>query len=122
MLYKTSLLMLLFFAAIIALSLNVSASSIDTFEANLQMSVADIIMIILSCGIIVIAAVEARIALMCAFLIYGGLFILFTFMTEEGMSGFNPYYSGVAMMVCFVIICLSLLITYKKANTPMYLA
>lgn len=101
---------------------SVQADAVETISDNLNMSIADIIMIVVSCGIIVISALDARIAVMCAFLIYCSLFILFTLMTEEGMSGFNPYYSGVAMMLCFVVICLSLLISYKKGNTPMTVA
>lgn len=116
MLYKkilfTILILLLFCSSC-------SATAINTIENNLDMSIADIIMIIVSCGIIIIIAFDARIALMCALLLYTSIFILYTTITEEGISGFNPYYSGVAMMVCFIVLCLSLLITYKKSNTPL---
>lgn len=94
------------------------ANPVERIEENLNMGAADIIMFIVSGGCIIIVALDARIALMCALLIYTSLFILFTLLTEEGISGFNPYVSGVAMMVCFVVICVSLLITYKKSNTP----
>lgn len=97
----------------------VKADAIDTMSDNLDMSMADVIMVVLSCGIVVIAAAEVRIAIMCAFLLYGSLFIVFTLATQEGISNFDPYYSGVAMMLTFVILVLSLLISYKKVNTPM---
>lgn len=97
---------------------NAKADAIETIQDNLNMAIADIIMIVVSCGIIVISAFDARIAVMCAFLIYASIFILFTLITEEGMTGFNPYFSGVAMMLCFVVLCLGLLVTYKKGNTP----
>lgn len=96
----------------------VKADALDTMETNLNMEISDVIMIVLSCAIIVIGALDARIAIMCAFLLYTSVFILFTLATEEGIAGFNPYYSGVAMMMCFVIVCLMLLISYKKSNTP----
>jgi len=96
----------------------VSSDAIENIENNLGVSIANIIIIILSCGIFVITAFDARIALMIAFLLYASLFIVFTLATEEGYEGFNPYFSGVAMMVCFVLLALSLLITYKKTNTP----
>ena len=116
--YKKNIMLLMLLSFLLLFSFSVCADSVENIETNLQMSIADIIMIIVSGGIVIITAFDARIALMCAFLIYASLFILFTLMTEEGMTGFSPYYSGVAMMVCFVIICLSLLVTYKKSNTP----
>ena len=119
--YKKGTILLSFlFIVSIVLVFNVTAQTkgIDNLEETLQMTIADIIMIIISGGIIVLIAFDARIALMLAFLLYASMFILFTLLTEEGFSNFNPYYSGVAMMLCFVLICLSLLITYKKSNTP----
>jgi len=117
---KRIVLLLMLFALSIVLVFNVEAQTkgIDNLEETLQMSIADIIMIIISGGIIVITAFDLRIALMLAFLLYASMFILFTLMTEEGFSNFNPYYSGVAMMLCFVMLVLMLLVTYKKSNTP----
>ena len=112
---KILLLMLLMLLAVVT----VQADAITTMETNLNMSIADIIMVILSGGIVIVGALDARVALMFAFLIYTSVFILFTLVTEEGIAGFNPYYSGVAMMVCFVLLCLMLLVSYKKANTPL---
>lgn len=111
------LLMLVFFVLILIID-PVKADALESMQTNLNMSIADIIMIIVSCGCIVIGAIDARIAIFCAFLLYASCFIAFTLATEEGISGFNPYYSGVAMMLCFVIVVLLLLISYKKANTP----
>ena len=119
MLFRRSWLLLVFFFLLLLFVSSVKADAVETVTDNLNMSIADIIMIVVSCGIIVIVALDARIAVMCAFLIYTSLFILFTLMTDEGMSGFNPYYSGVAMMLCFVILVLGLLISYKKGSTPM---
>ena len=118
MLSKKILFLMLFLLFFIFSFNVVSADAIETMEDNLQVSIADIIMIIVSCGLVVMIAFDARIALMCALLIYTGIFILFTLAVEEGYSNFNPYFSGVAMMLCFVILCLSLLISYKKGNTP----
>jgi len=117
--YRKSLFLLLFLLLFILSISNVKADALETLQTNLNMSISDIIMIIASCGIVVITAFDARIAVMCAFLIYASIFIVFTLATEEGTSGFNPYYSGVAMMLCFVILCLGLLISYKKSNMPM---
>lgn len=97
---------------------SVCGDALETMQNNLGVSVADIIMLILTGGIIVIVAFDARIALMIAFLLYASLFIVFTSATEAGYIGFNPYFSGVAMMGCFVLLALSLLVTYKKTNTP----
>lgn len=96
----------------------VCADATDNIETNLGASVSDIIMIIVSCGVIVLCAFDLRIALMLAFLLYASLFIVFSLATEVGYDGFNPYYAGVAMMACFVLLALSLLITYKKVNSP----
>lgn len=96
----------------------VQSNAISTMENNLGVNISDIILIILTGGIIVIVAFDARIALMLAFLLYASLFIVFTLATEAGYSGFDPYFSGVAMMACFVLLALSLLVTYKKANSP----
>lgn len=114
--YRKILLLMLFtlFAVI-----TVKADAISTMETNLNMSIADVIMVVVSGGIVIVGALDARIALMFAFLVYTSIFILFTLVTEEGITGFNPYYSGVAMMVCFVLLCLMLLVSYKKANTPL---
>lgn len=110
---------LLFFLIQIILVCNcVNADAIERMQTNLNMELSDVIMIGVSCGIIVICAFDARIALMIAFLLYASIFILFTLITEEGIAGFNPYYSGLAMMICLVILCLSLLITHKKVTTP----
>lgn len=100
----------------------VEANAMETMSTNLNMGISDIIMVVLSCSLVVIGALDARIALMCAFLLYTAVFILFTLATEEGISGFNPYASGVAMMMCFVILCLMLLVTYKRSNTPYQVA
>jgi len=115
--FKT-ILFLLFFLGIVFSASSCMANPVERIEENLNMSVADILTMVVSCGIVIIVAFDARIALMCALLSYTSLFIVFTFLTDEGFSNFNPYYTGVAMMVCFVIICASLLITYKKSNTP----
>lgn len=117
--YKQIGFLILFFIVLILSVSSVKADAIETMQTNLNMSIADIIMIIASGGIIVIAAFDARIAVMCAFIIYASMFITFTLATEEGISGFNPYYSGLAMMICFIILCLCLLISYKKTNTPL---
>lgn len=103
---------------IILLCSCVNGDAIERMQTNLNMELSDVIMIGISCGIIVICAFDPRIALMIAFLLYASIFILFTLITEEGISGFNPYYSGVAMMICLVVLCLSLLITHKKVTTP----
>lgn len=116
------LLFLISFLLTITAVSTVKADAIERLETNLNMSISDIIIILLSCGIVVIGAFDARIAIMCALLLYASAFIVFTLATEEGYSGFNPYYSGVAMMLCFVILCISLLISYKKGNTPMQVA
>jgi len=115
---KAILLLFMMIGFSICLFSNVSANALDTMETNLGMSIADIIMIVISAGCIIFVAVDARIALMIALLLYTGVFVLFTLATEEGYGNFNPYYSGVAMMLCFVVICLSLLISYKRGNTP----
>lgn len=96
-----------------------AADPVETFETNLNMSLADICMIIISCGCIVIVAFDSRIALMCAFILYAAVYIVFTQATIAGYQNFNPYYSGTAMMMCFVLICITLLVTYKKSNTPL---
>lgn len=96
----------------------VSADAVDTMEENLSLSIHDIIMLIITCASLIVVALDARIALMFALMLYTSVFILFTLVTEEGIAGFNPYFSGTAMMLCFVVLCLSLLITYKKGNTP----
>ena len=118
MLYRKLSIFLFFLFSLFLFMNSVEADAVETITDNLNMGLADIIMLVVTCGIIVISALDARIAVMCALLIYTSLFILFTLMTEEGMTGFNPYFSGVAMMLCFVVLCLSLLISYKKANTP----
>lgn len=97
---------------------NCYANPVEQIEENLDMSIADVIMIVVSCGIVIIVAFDVRIALMCALLIYSSIFIVFTLLTEEGFENFNPYFSGIAMMLCFVVLCVSILITYKKSNTP----
>lgn len=119
MLFRKILILFLLIITICVTSCE--AATYNKVEENLDMSIADIILIIVSCGIIIITALDVRIALMCALLIYTGIFIVFTYLTEEGFSNFNPYYSGLAMMLCFVILCLGLLITYKKSNTPYYM-
>lgn len=116
------LLFMMSFLLTITMVSTVKADAVERLETNLNMSVSDVVMIIISCGVIVIGAFDARIAIMCALLLYASAFIVFTLATEEGFSGFNPYYSGVAMMLCFVVLCLSLLISYKKGNTPMHVA
>ncbi len=111
-------LFILFFLGFLVFSPLVSCDAVGSIEDNLGASVADIVIIVLSCGIFVITAFDARIALMIAFLLYASVFIVFTLATEAGYEGFNPYYSGVAMMVCFVLLSLALLVTYKKTNMP----
>lgn len=96
-----------------------AADPVETFETNLNMTLPDIIMIIISCGCIVIVAFDSRIALMIAFILYTSVFIVFTEASAAGYTAFNPYYSGSAMMICFALICISLLVTYKKSNTPL---
>lgn len=96
----------------------VCGNAIENISNNLGIQVSDICLIILTGGIIVIAAFDARVALMLAFLLYASTFIVFYEATNLGYEGFNPYFSGVAMMGCFVLLCLSLLITYKKSNSP----
>lgn len=113
------LVMLVNLVTLVMLPGLVTADPISNMENNLQMSMADIIMVILSCGLVVISAFDTRIALMSALLLYTSVFILFTVATEEGYTGFTPYYSGVAMMLCFVLLAISLLVTYKKSNTPL---
>ena len=114
--YKKIFLLLLL--TIFVFSPVVCGNALEKISNNLGVSAADIILIILTGGIIVFAALDVRIALMLAFLLYASVFIVFTLATEEGYTGFNPYYSGVAMMCCFVLLALSLLITYKKTNSP----
>jgi len=116
--YRKTILVLGLIAVCISLSMCVNADAVETLQNNLNMSVADIILLIISCGCIVIGAFDSRIAIMCAFLLYAILFIVFTLATDEGHAGFNPYFAGLAMMVCFVVLCLMLLISYKKTNTP----
>ncbi|GAG87364.1 unnamed protein product [marine sediment metagenome] len=73
MLFKKILLLSLFLLVLVLSMGTVNASAIDTMQENLNMEVADIMMIVVSCGIIVIVAFDARIALMCAFLIYASI-------------------------------------------------
>lgn len=116
---KIILFMLFTLLTLFTLVSNVcSADAIETMETNLNVAMADVILIVVSCAILIVVALDARIAVMCALLIYSSLFILYTVLTELGYSGYNAYYPGVAMMLCIVILCLALLVTYKKVNTP----
>lgn len=119
MLYRKIIIGLLIF---IAITCTVSANAVDTIEENLDMPISEILMVVTTCGIVVISALDTRIAIMLGTLLYTSLFILFYLATEQGYTGFNPYYPGVAMMMCLVILSLALLIPYKKANTPYHVA
>lgn len=119
MLFKKILILLAIVLLFLMISTTCSGDAIERIENNLKVTIADIIMIIASCGIIVVGAFDTRIAIMFAFLLYTVIFIVFTLATEEGYENFNPYFSGLAMMVCFIILCLMLLVSYKKANTPL---
>jgi hypothetical protein len=94
------------------------SSATETISNSLGVTPADIILIIETGGIIVIVALDARIALMLGFILYASTFVIFTLAPEAGYTGFDPYFPGVAFMGCFVLMALSLLITYKKSNTP----
>ncbi len=115
--YKKMFLTMFFFIFFVSCPI-VYGDAVDTIENNLGVEASNIILLILTCGVVVIVAFDARIALMIAFLLYASLFIVFTLATEAGYGGFDPYFSGVAMMACFVLLALSLLVTYKKANSP----
>ena len=118
MLSKTRVLILLIFLTLLTVKTVTATDPLTTFENNLDMSIADICFIIISCGLVIMTAFDTRVALMMGIMLYAVVFVVFTLATEEGYTQFNPYYSGVAMMLCFVIMCVSLLVTYKKGNTP----
>jgi len=113
---KMVLLTIFFYLIILSASI-VSANAITTMETNLQMNISDIVLLVVTLGLIVFTVLDVRIAVMLGLLLYTSIFVLYTVLTELGYTGYNAYFPGVAMMLCIVLLCLMLLISYKKSNT-----
>lgn len=82
---------------------------------NLSMGYDIVIVLATTLFCVILAAADSRVAVMTAFMLYTGEFIMFYEANLQGYS-VNTYYPAAAMMLSFIILTLLLLQTYKSQN------
>ncbi len=96
-------------------------SGTDLVERGLGVAVGDLILFVLTCSFIIVAAVDVRIAAMFATLLYSVLFIIYFETTAAGFTGFDPVRAGICVAISIVVLALLILAAGKSKSRMGYI-
>ena len=92
----------------------------ERISSNLGMSLSDVILLMIFCGLLLLGAFDIRVAAMFGTLLYSICFVVFYQATVMGYSGFEPFKAGVIVVFCIVILALLVLSSGKSGNQSAY--
>ena len=96
-------------------------SGTDLVERGLGVGVGDLILFVLTCSFIIVAAVDVRIAAMFATLLYSVLFVIYFEATAAGITGYDPVRAGICVAISIVVLALLLLAAGKAKSRMGYI-